>query len=436
VSDNKITPESIPVLCEGRDLTTLEVDAREGFIISRMDGRTNVEHIISMSGMGREETVKILERLIERGIISMHTSHKPEQAKRPEKPERKPKHNPARSSPSTDAGKKRRFDQIPEGEAFFNWLHRLYQELDNIDYFELLGVDRKATLKDVKRAYFKRSKIFHPDRFYRKVDPDVHEKLKEIFKRTNTAFRILGDQDKRAEYEKEIKGKEGGVKISALTVAAKLEEEELKKKRPDLPKLSLDFDKDRKKEREQELLKKIKKSGMGEQIEKAQRFYQGAMLELKRKNVRAARTSIKLAMQYDPWNPKYKEALEQVDASEKQLKGEMSFEEGLAAEEGKDYDRAVRCFQEAARSDSQNPEYLYKLAESVLKYQKNYERARSLCIKAIELKEGQPMYHLVLGQAYKGMGQKQAARVQFEKVLQMEPKNRQASKELKAIKKS
>jgi curved DNA-binding protein CbpA len=434
VSDQKISPEAIPLMCEGVDFSTLDVDAREGFILSRLDGRTNVGHIISMSGLGREETIQILVRLVEKGIISIHQQHRSAasasernqqaqtepRSKEPEKSEREKKKGP-------------RLDQVPEGPAFFIWIDTIYQEIENISHFELLGVDRAATPREIKKAYFKRSKVFHPDRFYRRADPEFKNKLKDIFKRTNTAFQTLSNEDKRREYEGELRARGAGVKVSTLTAKARLEEADWKKKRPDLPKISLDFSKDKKKKREEELLKKLKEGPFSEQIKKAQRFYEGAMLEIQKRNIKAARTNLKLAMQYDPLNPKYKEELARIEVMEGEIQAEIAYEEGLAAEEGKEYERAIRFFNEAVRSNPRNPDYLYKLAEAVLNYQNNFEKARSLCLKAIELGEGDPKYHFILGLAYKGLGQMSAAAIQFEKVLELDPKNKKASKELKAV---
>jgi len=434
VSAQKINSEAIPLMCEGIDFSSLDVDAREGFILSRLDGRTNVEHLISMSGLGRGETLQILERLLDKGIISIHQEH--DFSASASEREQKPEARPQKEEAEKERKKILRFEQVPEGPAFFSWIDTIYQEIENIDYFELLGVDRAATPREIKKAYFKRSKLFHPDRFYRRAEPEIRDKLKEIFKRTNIALQTLTDEDKRREYEGQLRAKGGGVKISTLTAKARLEEADWKKKRPDMPKISLDFSKDKKKKREEELLKKLRGGPFSEQIQKAQRLYEGAMLEVKKRNIKAARTSLKLAMQYDPLNPRYKEELEKLEVIEENIQAEIAYEEGLAAEEGKEYDRAVRFYNEAVKSSPQNPDYLYKLAEAVLNYQNNFERARSLCLKAIELRAGDSKYHFILGLAYKGLGQMSAAAIQFEKVLELEPKHKRASKELKAVRKS
>lgn len=63
------------------------------------------------------------------------------------------------------------------------------------DYYEILGVSRDADQKEIKKAYRKLAKKYHPDR--NKDDPDASDKFKEI----SEAYEILSDPDKRARYD-------------------------------------------------------------------------------------------------------------------------------------------------------------------------------------------------------------------------------------------
>lgn len=64
------------------------------------------------------------------------------------------------------------------------------------DYYNILGVDRNAGEKDIKRAYRRLARQFHPD-----VNPGDRQ-AEEKFKQINEAYEVLSDSDKRAKYDR------------------------------------------------------------------------------------------------------------------------------------------------------------------------------------------------------------------------------------------
>jgi len=66
---------------------------------------------------------------------------------------------------------------------------------DKRDYYETLGVDRSAGDDDIKKAYRKAAKKYHPD--VNEGNAEAEQKFKEA----NEAYEVLSDRDKRARYD-------------------------------------------------------------------------------------------------------------------------------------------------------------------------------------------------------------------------------------------
>jgi curved DNA-binding protein len=64
-----------------------------------------------------------------------------------------------------------------------------------IDYYKILGVQKDIPQKDVKKAYLKRAKQFHPD-----LHPD-DPKAKAKFQALNEAYDVINDPEKRRKYD-------------------------------------------------------------------------------------------------------------------------------------------------------------------------------------------------------------------------------------------
>ena len=64
-----------------------------------------------------------------------------------------------------------------------------------IDYYKILGVDKNATPQEIRKAFRKQAKKYHPD--VNKDDPNAQEKFQAI----NEANEVLSDPEKRKQYD-------------------------------------------------------------------------------------------------------------------------------------------------------------------------------------------------------------------------------------------
>ncbi len=67
--------------------------------------------------------------------------------------------------------------------------------MDYRDYYKILGVDKKASQPDIKKAYRKLAVKYHPDK-----NPD-NKSAEEKFKEISEAYEVLGDPEKRKQYD-------------------------------------------------------------------------------------------------------------------------------------------------------------------------------------------------------------------------------------------
>lgn len=86
----------------------------------------------------------------------------------------------------------------------------LHNNLNNLNYYEILRVDDDASLEEIKTAFRREAKRYHPDR-------NIGDKeAEEIFKTVNKAYSVLSDKNKRSEYDKRLFGTQKPGKSSVI----------------------------------------------------------------------------------------------------------------------------------------------------------------------------------------------------------------------------
>ena len=72
------------------------------------------------------------------------------------------------------------------------------------DHYQLLNLTRNAPHDEVRAAYRKITKRYHPDQFVRTVPEEVHAELDKAFQKVTGAYSTLRDEEKRAVYDTSI----------------------------------------------------------------------------------------------------------------------------------------------------------------------------------------------------------------------------------------
>ncbi len=203
-------PDNLVPRLEPDKLAELNLGAEEGFVLSRVDGKLTVGEICLLVPFDASMTVSMLVGLVHAGAIAIPGAQIPPPQKPAiaELPKQEAKAAPEPSAPRAApppsppaalvSGLDLTVEQARRIDEYFG-------SLDRRGAYELLELGQGADKKEIKRAYFKLSKEFHPDRFFNKNIGPYKERLSKIFQSIKAAFELLSDDARRTAYEDSLK---------------------------------------------------------------------------------------------------------------------------------------------------------------------------------------------------------------------------------------
>src|SRR6267378_4252869 len=112
-------------------------------------------------------------------------------------------------------------------EAFEIEARALAQVLEELDYFQILKIGHNAHPGEIKAAYYRESRAYHPDRFSTLPPGEMKDTIGRIYKRINEAYVCLREDTKRAKYLADVLGPERQKKLRFVEAS----EQELKKEK-------------------------------------------------------------------------------------------------------------------------------------------------------------------------------------------------------------
>ncbi|MEW6776367.1 MAG: response regulator [Bdellovibrionota bacterium] len=98
-------------------------------------------------------------------------------------------------------------ERSPKAEEEFSLVERIarkYTTLETDDYFQVLEITRTASGAEVREAYLRLAKLFHPEKVGAAVDPSSRDKVEAIYVKVTTAYEVLSDEDDRTSYESKL----------------------------------------------------------------------------------------------------------------------------------------------------------------------------------------------------------------------------------------
>lgn len=163
-------------------------------------------------------------------------------------------------------------------------LRKLAHGLSALDYFQALGLSQAATSGDIKKAFYRESRTYHPDRFFHLAESQEKTDIGSIYKRVTEAYYVLRDDAKRRKYLADLAGADRANKLRYTDAT----ESELKAE-----------------------ARKTVEEEFGTNP-KARPFFKTAVAELEKGNLQAAQSALKMGLTYEPGNTRFKEKLVEV----------------------------------------------------------------------------------------------------------------------------
>lgn len=321
----------VVAIASGHDPKRLRLSAAEGYLLSRIDGRTPWRLLREIGGIPPGEVDACLDRWISEGLLEIvggAGSRTGQSVGANAKPASAPRIPTDAASVPRAVAPVAPIDPLlldPSLDIDTDVQRRILEfELSlSRPYHELLGVPLGAEPKVVKRAYFKLSKEFHPDRYFRKQIGPYSTRLERIFKKVLEAHEILSDPDlcqveNQAEASVDTGSAARVVAVAPPATAAVVPSSSVStppaSPAPVVASASTPTPTEQKPLTKLERLKqrmpfKIDQAAFAARRARAREIFQAAEASIEAGRLNEAEASIRIAITFDPARSEFKEAL-------------------------------------------------------------------------------------------------------------------------------
>ncbi|HYO90507.1 MAG TPA: DnaJ domain-containing protein [Pyrinomonadaceae bacterium] len=206
---NRFSEQSEKLFPERNVPANLELLPTEAFVLSRIDAPLTLAEVIAVSTLPEMETMQAVYTLALGGLLmrerwpnafstemlerARSVKAGPKDAPRLSMSEPQRKETSAAAAPP--AAVEQEAEEVLELDSLFSRLAVA------ADYYQVLGVRRSASVGEIKSAYHKLAKRFHPDRFHRDADETLHARVGEAFAHIAQSYETLKEKQSRAAYD-------------------------------------------------------------------------------------------------------------------------------------------------------------------------------------------------------------------------------------------
>ncbi len=392
--------DRVPQLVPGWEDKAAALSPEEGFLLSRIDGVTPWEMLASISGVDPGRADACLDAWLRDGLIRLAGE---------KAPARVPAGDP---SPSVDASLGLPVEVQERALAFESKLEG--------SYHALLGVKTDAEPREIKRAYFKLSRDFHPDRYFGKELGAFAPLLDRIFKKIALAYELLMDPTTRAELERSMAQAPPPEAEAPKAPAAPTKPGQPQKftKREWLDRMRKQF--------------RLPEELLAERRFRAKQLAESAVISGKRGSWKEAASCIRLAIAFDPWNAEYKEQFGEVQIEVHRIRAEELRQEASGAFDSNSLTKALSLYEEVLAYKPSDASAHDRAAELCLELEQ-LDAAQEYADRACELEPESAAYHITRGRVLKRRGRRDRAIDAFTTAQTLDPQDTRSGDELKKL---
>jgi len=396
--------ESVLRLAPGCDPAALSLSPAEGFLLSRIDGRTSRGVLRRIGALAPGEIDRCLERWLKEGVLERvraSAAAEPRTAAPPQAPP--PASAPAPTPlalPALDAS-------LEIGVELQRELLEFAARLDR-SYHEILGVARDADERAIKKAYFGLSKRLHPDRYFRRRIGAFAPLVETCFRKLLEAYELLSDPQTRKEVEA---APAPGADVSPARRS------------------SLEA---RRRLRERVGALAGAKRASEERRRKAKSFFESGMAAFAKERWLEAAGAVRLAIAFDLENAAFREHFAEVQRRAHEERAKALQKQGEGALELRDFPQALRLFEDAVHYRPADPELAMRGAK-IAQALGELRKAKELAAHAVELAPENGVYRRTLGLVYRDAGLAANAKRELEAALRCDPNDAEAKGALRGL---
>ncbi|GAB4539095.1 MAG: hypothetical protein Fur0020_08050 [Thermodesulfovibrionia bacterium] len=158
----------------------IRIDEPGKRVLSCIDNKSTIEDVIKRSGLEPSEAIKSIY-----GFMSIRL---------------------LLTTPNSTISVEEIMDALRDEseEVLKRQIDEMYEMYEKLGYYGVLGIGHDASQDEIKRAFYRTAKRFHPDRHFQLGDESIRNKLNTIFSYINEAYNVLSNPESRSEYDKKV----------------------------------------------------------------------------------------------------------------------------------------------------------------------------------------------------------------------------------------